>query len=199
MAPLQQYLMPRDAEIALARSAAPPSISADATVLVLGAHGYETAAKGSNGFTCLVERGWEAPFSDPGFWNPRIRGALCFNAEATRTVWPAHNERTDWALAGLGADRMRARARTSKLANMTPAQGAMCYMMSKQQYLSDDGAHHWHPHLMFFVPKGLASWGADLAGSPVISSAGNPEPLVTYMVPVTKWSDGTSAMEMAKP
>jgi hypothetical protein len=51
MAPLDQYLMPdRDAEIALARSAAPPSVSNDATVLVLGRRGYETAVEGKNGF-----------------------------------------------------------------------------------------------------------------------------------------------------
>jgi hypothetical protein len=43
MAPLDQYLMAdRNAETALARSAAPPSISRDAKVMVLGAHGYET-------------------------------------------------------------------------------------------------------------------------------------------------------------
>ena len=58
MAPIEQYLMDRDAEIALARSAGPDSISKDAEVMVLGKHGYETAVKGKNSFVCLVERGW---------------------------------------------------------------------------------------------------------------------------------------------
>ena len=49
MAPIAQYLTDKTAEIALARSAAPPSISADADVLVLTPHGYETAVKGKNG------------------------------------------------------------------------------------------------------------------------------------------------------
>ena len=62
MAPLDQYLMDRGAEIAMARSAAPEAISRDADVLVLGRHGYETAVKGKNGFVCVVERGWMAPF-----------------------------------------------------------------------------------------------------------------------------------------
>src|SRR6202167_5713508 len=62
MAPLDQYLMDRDAEIAMARSAAPEAISRDAEVLVLGRHGYETAVKGKNGFVCVVERGWMSPF-----------------------------------------------------------------------------------------------------------------------------------------
>jgi hypothetical protein len=47
MAPLDQYLMSdRNAEIALARSAAPTSISGDATVLVFEKSGYQTAVEG---------------------------------------------------------------------------------------------------------------------------------------------------------
>ncbi|HEY6769214.1 MAG TPA: hypothetical protein VI386_31100 [Candidatus Sulfotelmatobacter sp.] len=62
MAPLDQYLMAdRNAEIALARSAAPEAISRDADILVLGRHGYETAVKGKNGFVCAVERGVDGP------------------------------------------------------------------------------------------------------------------------------------------
>src|SRR5271166_6607050 len=74
MAPLEEYLMERNAEIALARSAAPDSISRDAEVLVLGRHGYETAVKGKNGFVCVVERGWMGPFNGEdaaNFWNPK--------------------------------------------------------------------------------------------------------------------------------
>ena len=199
MAPLEQYLMPAADEIALARSAAPPSISANATVLVLGPHGYATAATGMNGFTCMVERGWEAEFGNPEFWDTRVRGPLCFNAQAARTVMPSHLERTDWVLAGLNQDQMHERARKSALANRAPAPGAMCFMLSKDGYLA--GAHgHWHPHLMFYLPAaGVASWGANLAGSPVIGGPGDPEPVVTYLISVTKWSDGSPAMEMAHP
>src|SRR5882762_6762 len=84
MAPLDQYLMDRNAEIALARSAAPESISQDAQVLVLGRHGYETAVKGKNGFACIVERSWANETDDPQFWNPRMRAPICFNASAAR-------------------------------------------------------------------------------------------------------------------
>ncbi|MGA9353298.1 MAG: hypothetical protein WBV46_06370 [Terriglobales bacterium] len=59
MAPVEEYMMAdRDGEIALARTAAPESISQDADVMVLGRHGYETAVKGKNGFVCMVERSW---------------------------------------------------------------------------------------------------------------------------------------------
>jgi hypothetical protein len=85
MAPLEQYLMERDAEIALARSAAPDSISLDAEVMVLGQHGYETAVKGKNGFVCMVERSWASPLDHPDFWNPRLLGPNCFNAVAARS------------------------------------------------------------------------------------------------------------------
>ena len=79
MAPLDQYLMERDAEIALARSAAVESISRDAEVMVLGRHGYETVVKGKNGFVCMVQRSWTAGIDDPDFWNPKLRAAICFN------------------------------------------------------------------------------------------------------------------------
>ena len=83
MAPLDQYLMAdRNAEIALARSAAPTSISRDATVLVFEKSGYQTAAEGKNGFTCLVERAWMSPFDSPEFWNPKMRGPICYNPAA---------------------------------------------------------------------------------------------------------------------
>src|SRR6266481_1022675 len=85
MAPLEQYLMERTAEIALARSAAPDSISRDAEVMVLGQHGYETAVKGKNGFVCMVERSWASPLDHPDFWNPKLRAPNCFNAVAARS------------------------------------------------------------------------------------------------------------------
>src|SRR6202000_1351671 len=97
VAPAEQYLIAnRQDEIELARSAAPPSISADAQVLVLGRHGYETAVKGKNGFVCFVERSWAAGFDDPEFWNPKIRGPNCFNAAAVRSVLPQYLRRTEW-------------------------------------------------------------------------------------------------------
>ena len=81
MASLDRYLMEdRNSEIALARSAAPESISRDAEVMVLGCHFDETAIKGTNGFVCIVERSWTAPIDDPGFWNPKGRAPLCLAA-----------------------------------------------------------------------------------------------------------------------
>src|SRR3984957_5214951 len=97
--------MDRDAEIALARSAAPDSISRDAEVLVLGRHGFETAAKGKNGFVCIVERSWASP-ADPDFWNPKVRTPICYNASAAHSVLLRNIKRTDLILAGRMKDQV---------------------------------------------------------------------------------------------
>jgi hypothetical protein len=195
MAPRAQYEIASAAdEIALARSAAPVSVSGDAEVLVLGKDGYEKAATGKNGFVCLVVRSWGAGLDDPEFWNPKIRSPQCLNPIAAPTVLPAYLERTKWVLAGVSLTDMVARTPADTIATAEPAPGAMCYMMSKQQYLSDSG-HNWHPHLMLYIAHAdAASWGADLPGSPVYSGHGKFDPYTTYFVPVTKWSDGTSAV-----
>jgi hypothetical protein len=197
MAPIAQYRVAEQSkEVALARSAAPGSISENADVLTLGIHGYETAVKGKNGFVCVVERSWAVGFDDAQFWNPKIRGPICFNAAAARSVLSGYLQRTNWVLAGVSRSVMLARTKAALAANTVPAPepGAMCYMMSKQGYLSDDGGH-WHPHLMFFLTHtDGGAWGADLDGSPVFAAQGDPEPVTTFMVLVTKWSDGTPAI-----
>jgi hypothetical protein len=197
MAPVDQYLMAdRNAEIALARSAAPASISGDATVMVLGRHGYTTAVQGKNGFVCVVERGWMSPFDAPQFWNPKMRGPICFNPPASRSILPLTVKRTDLVLTGLSKAQVMAGIRTALNAKQLPTlePGAMSYMMSKQGYLGD-GIGHWHSHLMFYVPlTNPATWGADLPGSPVLLNPqfrGAPEPLTEFMIPVSEWSDGT--------
>jgi hypothetical protein len=195
MAPLDQYLMERKAEITLARSAAPESIAKDAEVLVFGPHGYETAIKGKNGFVCIVERSWTRGIEEPDFWNPKVRSPICFNAPAARSNVPITIKKTQLLLAGKSKVQMAGdiKAALDRKELSTPESGAMCYMMSKQGYLNDhDG--HWRPHLMFFFPvTDPAGWGADLPGSPVIGFKNAPDGLTLFMVPVGKWSDGTAA------
>jgi hypothetical protein len=197
MAPVGQYLMASQAdEIALARSAAPASIAGDADILTLGSHGYETAAKGKNGFVCMVWRSWTAGFDDPEYWNPKIRSPVCLNAAAARSVLPGDLERTKWALAGVSKTDMVARTAAAVAAKTftPPAPGAMSYMMSKQGYLSD-AVGHWHPHVMFFVARtDSGAWGANLSGSPVMDAQDDHDPTTTFFVLVPKWSDGTSAV-----
>jgi hypothetical protein len=199
MAPIDQYLMTdRSAEISLAQSAAPESISRDATVLVLGKQGYETAIVGKNGFTCLVERSWMSPFDSPDFWNPKLRGPVCYNPPAVLSILPYTIYRTKLVLAGLSKAQMKEsiKGAVAKRELRIPQPGAMSYMMAKDGYLGDS-VGHWHPHLMFHIPKtDGASWGANLPGSPVLLDDDHldiPEPQTVFLVPVGRWSDGTPA------
>ena len=193
MAPMEQYTMDRDAEIAMARSAAPSSISGEAEVLVLGRKGYETAVKGKNGFVCMVQRSWANSSDAAEFWNPKHRSPNCFNEAAARTLMPIYLMKTNLVLEGKSKPEIGAAIASALEKKELPvlAPGAMDYMMSKEQYLND-GAKCWHPHLMFFVPGDAAkSWGANLPSSPMIA-VNDPEERVTiFMVLLGEWSDGT--------
>lgn len=193
-APMEQYRMTPDAEIALARSAAPAAISGEADVLVLGASGYETAVKGKNGFVCLVERSWANDFGKPEFWNARVRSPFCYNPAAARSVLPAYLTRTTWALTGVSEAQMEERSNADPATSgiRTPEIGSMCYMLSKEGYLGDDVKGPWHPHLMFFMPHMPdAAWGANLPHSPVFENDAPTSPRTVFVVPVAKWSDGS--------
>ena len=195
MAPLDQYLMERGAEIALARSAAPASISNDAEVIVFSRRGYESAAKGKNGFVCLVQRSWAAGFDDPEFWSPKPRAPICLNPAAVRTYLPMIITKTGSVLAGRSKAQVFTELNTAfdKKELRTLEAGAMGYMMSKQAYLNDrDG--RWRPHLMFFVPlTDESTWGAGLPGSPLIGFKSVQERHTMFFLPLATWSDGTPA------
>lgn len=200
MAAADQYMMERDSEIALARSAAPEAVSGDAEIMVLGPHGYETASKGKNGFVCMVWRSWTAGTDDPDFWNPKLRAPICLNAAAARSQVPIALKKTEVILASRSKDQMveAINAAFDKKELSPPEPGAMCYMLSKQQYVSDLGGH-WHPHLMFFLPlTDPAGWGADVHGSPVIASKSPLDRLTLFLVPVGQWSDGTADSAMQR-
>ena len=202
MASIEQYLMPdRNAEIALARSAAPAAISSDAKILVLGWRGYETAIEGKNGFECMVERSWILPFNSAEFWNPKVRTPVCFNPAAAQSILPLTINRTKMVLAGMSKAQMidSIKAGFDDKTLLAPARGAMSYMMSREGYLNDALGHHV-PHLMFYFPMtDKASWGADLGDSPVTLNPqfrDGPEPITEFVIPVAKWSDGTPAPAM---
>ena len=201
MSPVERYLpASQAAEIALARTAAPAAVSDKAEILVLGAHGYETAVQGSNGFVCYVGRSWEKDFDDPEFWNPKGRTPQCWNAAAVSSVLPDILKRAQWVLAGVSKEEMLARTKAELAAHEigSPAPVSMVYMLSKDQYINDPqpGApSNWYPHVMFFAPalpgaEGSA-WGANVRGGPIYSTTSDVEPITTYFVLAPKWSDGT--------
>lgn len=196
MAPVAEYLMPRESEIALARSAAPPSISRNAAILVLTKDGFREAVKGSNGFVCLVARSWSADYSDPGFWDPKLHAPICYNSLAARSQVPATIERTRVALAGGSQARMSAAIKAAIASGELPAaaSGSMAYMMSRQAYLNYR-VGPWRPHLMFFMPEtDPKSWGASLADSPILGIENPEERSTVFLIPLSRWSDGTPSI-----
>lgn len=197
MAPVDQYFMAdREAEIALARSAAPESIARDAEVLVLGHHGFETAVKGKNGFVCIVGRSWTSA-ADEDYFDPKVRVPMCVNAAAARSYLLRITKIANLALAGRTLaqvnEAMAAAIARKELPPMEP--GAMCYMMGKQGY-GGDSAPHWRSHLMFFFSDtDPAVWGANLPGSPVLGIADASEHLTQFVIPTQRWSDGTDDLQ----
>ena len=106
---------------------------------------------------------------------------------------------TDMGLAGRTPAQMNevisAAIARKELPPMEP--GAMCYMMSKEGY-GGDSSPHWPFHLMFFYTDAdLASWGANLPGSPVVGVNDPVEHLTQFVLTAPQWSDGTQAGEAA--
>lgn len=190
---LDQYLMTdRDAEIALARSAAPESISRDADVVVLGSRGFETAVKGKNGFVCIVGRAWTSA-AEADFFDAKVRVPICVNAAAARSYLLRVTRIAALMMAGRTKAQMEeaytAAIKKNELPPMEP--GAMCYMMGKEGY-GGATAPHWPPHLMFFYSDiDPAAWGANQPGSPIIAIADAAEHLTQFVIPTQRWSDGT--------
>jgi hypothetical protein len=202
MAPIGRYeSASRAREIALARSAAPASIADHARILVLGKRGYETAARGGDGFVCLVVRSWDMSFDNPEFWNPKIRAPECYNAAGARSVLPRYLARTRWVLAGDSIAAMRAHTAAAQAAGrgLKPAPGSICFMMSKQGYLNDGVAGPWYPHIMTFALGAKpAAWGAGFHGSWVAADDTNYKPVTLFMFIVPAWSDGSPIHYPAK-
>ena len=199
MAPLDQYLIADEkAEITLARSAAPVSVSDAAEVMVLRRDGYETAVKGSNGFVCIVERSWAMTTNEQQFWNPKIRAPHCFNAPAASSFLPFFLMKTKLVLTGKSRTEIAAAMASALEKKEVPAlePGTVVYMMSKQQYLNDGGLN-WHPHIMFYVSgDAVKSWGANLPGSPIMAAYDPEQGVTTFFVLASDWSDGTPGPSM---
>lgn len=204
-ASMSAFLMDRADEIALARSAAPESIAREATVLVLGADGYTTGVEGTNGFVCLVARGWLAAFDWAEYWNARVRAADCLNPAAASFLVPLFKLRSELVMRGSSREEVLAAVRNGYASGALPTleQGAIEYMMSPVAYLTDTGGNQ--PHLMFLTSSDDAgSWGANLEKSPVMAAPywfffsddpallkGLPQVMVV-LVAVPTWSDGSA-------
>jgi hypothetical protein len=187
MAPIEQYRMDRDAEIAMARTAAPASISRDAEIMVLGKKNFEVAVKGKNGFVCAVGRAFGGPTSNSEFWNQKNRSPICYNPPAVRSLLPYALKQTRMALAGASKAQIidAIKIAVAKKELGAPEPGSMAYMMSKDAYLTDRGGHNL-AHVMFELPR-----DAVFPDDPDSFVSWDPAPVIEFNVPVGHWSDGT--------
>lgn len=191
-APIAPYLMASEQqEIALARTAAPASLAAHASVMVLRKDGYVTVVKGTNGFVCLVVRSWDNELDTASgvFWNPKFHAPFCLNPAGAQFELPLYLLRTQWAIAGASEKEMAKREKAAWAAGklQEPKAGALCYMMSRQ---ADLGGGPWHSHIMFYLPHDTpASWGANRPDGPIFASASDHSTVFYLVVPF--WSDGT--------
>ena len=212
MLPIEQYLMDRDAAIALAKSAAPAAISKDASVMVLTAKGWETAIKGTNGFVCMAGPSWTASIDFYDVWSPKQKGAICLDPAAVHSILPIYQKLTQMTMAGVVSvkDRIAAMKEAYAKKEIPPLEpGAMGYMMSKDAYLSHLGHTHNLCHVMFYLPSKAGELGDSDPNSPISSTSmwfSDPDkpdsplnkelpPLRTVPVAVPFWSDGTPAFK----
>src|SRR6266699_1122609 len=156
--PLSDYMMAQEAEVALARSAAPENVSAHATVKILTTSGYKVAAQGDNGFVCIVMRGWAAPTFTPApfrdlVYYAKLRAPICFNPVASRTVLPLQQLRTKLGMEGKTPDQIAEGVQAAYAKGELPKMEtvAFAYMFSADQDLGP-GVGHWHPHMMVYTP-----------------------------------------------
>jgi hypothetical protein len=175
--PLSEYMMPQDAEIALAKSGAPANISDRATIKVLTASGYKVAREGDNGFVCMVMRGWTGPTYTPAnlrnlVYDAKLRAPICFDPKASRSVMPYYELRSKLGMEGKTPDQIAEVVQAAYDKGQLPKRDSVsfAYMWSADQELGQAG--HWHPHMMVFAPY----YDNSMLGSPEF---GRGVPLVT--------------------
>jgi len=190
-APLSEYMMPREAEIALAKSAAPPNISNRATIALLTPSGFQVVSKGDNGFVCLVMRGWAAPTFTPAaqrdfVYDSTLRAPICFDPPAARTVLPFYELKHTLGMQGRTPDQIADAIQADYARGQLPRRDAVSfgYMWSADQQLGP-GVGHWHPHMMVFAPYyDNATLGGSAAGAGPVVNDDAGTPFAVIVIPV---------------
>src|SRR5262245_40623292 len=190
--PLSEYMMQREAEMALASSAAPAKVSGRATIKVLTPSGYQVARQGDNGFVCMVMRGWVAPTYSPTqvrelVYDGKLRAPICFDPIASQNVMPYYELRSKLGMERKTPDQIAEGVQAAYAKGLLPKRDAVsfAYMWSADQNLGA-GAGAWHPHIMVFAPyyENAMLGGNEFAGPlPAVSDDGG-TPFAVVVIPV---------------
>lgn len=198
------YLIDRDEEIALSRSAALPSVSDKATILVLTESGdHEVAVEGENDWTCFTGRSWTGPsqsengrrqWSKRNF-DPVIRAPQCFNKLGAQTVLQKHLLMTKMLMTGASPAEvdLEIALAVQSGAMKAPSPGAMSYMQSPKQIIGPR-SDRFMPHLMLFTPFLTQDAYGDRDKefrTPIVTTPGSVWTTTVVISPF--WSDGEPA------
>ncbi len=192
--PLSEYMMAPEAEIALARSAAPDNVSARATVKILTSTGYKVAAQGDNGFVCIVMRGWAGaptfaplPIRQMIVYSSTVRAPICFDPVASRTVLPYHEFRAKLGMEGKDPDAIASEVAMAYASGSLPKREgvAFAYMWSADMNLGP-GAGAWHPHMMIYAPyyDNAMLGGNEPGGTAPVAGDDAGTPFAVVVIPV---------------
>lgn len=181
--PARPQLLPREREVALALSAAPPHLAGGATVYAVERRGYVKVREGSNGFTCLVVRD-----------HPEDLAPVCHDPEGTRTVVPRLLREAELRAAGRSEAEIRAQIneglRTGKY--YLPRRVGLAYMLSTEGRAAAPELGRviaLSPHVMIPAPFlrnediGALPLHESLPGHPVIISEGEFNAYIVMPVP----------------
>ena len=169
--------LPRAEEIALARSAAPASVSDSASVYVFADSTYVQAHAGSNGAACYVSRSW-----------PTSIEPHCFDAEGAGTIMQIHMREVEMLHRGMTPDAASREIGAAILDGRLrlPHKPSISWMMSAEQSLiSDTGqpAGRWRPHVMIYYPFFSGAPTTSDLQSGIVSGAGTPTSSMMFVVP----------------
>jgi len=138
-------LLPTACEEALALSALPARLRAEATTYVLEANGFRKTREGTGPFTCLVTRN-----------HPDSLIPLCFDRAGTETIVPSEIRRGEMIQAGKTNDDFNAeRTRGAKDGTVKAPAPGVSYMTSDYNYIynADAGQIVKVPaHMMYYAP-----------------------------------------------
>ncbi len=136
-----------DDELALALSAAPEHLRAEATVHVLGPDGFSIPQVGTNGYNCVVNRD-----------HPRNRKPICYDSEGTRTILPKVLFMSELMVQGVALaaiqDSVKQGFETGRWT--APQRPGIAYMLSDgiRTYNPSNGQYgSFPPHIMFYAPN----------------------------------------------
>ena len=134
-------------EQALALSAMPKELRAQASAYTLEEKGFRKTLSGDGPFTCIVERN-----------HPESIVPQCLDEEGTRVIIPAIIHKSNLAMQGLKPSEIRAdfEKRVDKGEYQPPSRIGVNYMTSHYNYIyiqSADRIVHVPPHLMHYAPN----------------------------------------------